>query len=267
MTGDSSRLFPQSSAPAVKDANAAFFPTWFLEGIATHTETLFTDGGRGRNPFFELEYRAFALSHRFFPLSQAAYSSDFPPADRDWIGGYLFFRYLFDKYGRDIYARIHDEYAKFPLLGPWKAIERATGKAAGALYQDMVNELEARYRSPSPVEEGRHVIPDRIGDSFLPLTTSRGWYLYRSTLDQAPAIVSYDPSTKRERLLLATPLTDSSSLTASADGERIVFSTFDATLGRSGQIVVSDLFDLAARTGKVRPTHHGRTRLAAEALA
>ncbi|HYW84176.1 MAG TPA: hypothetical protein VFB30_13010, partial [Spirochaetia bacterium] len=220
--------------------------------IATQTETFFTDGGRGRNPFFEMEYRAIALSHRFFPLSQAAYSSDFPPADRDWIGGYLFIGYLIDKYGKDIYARIHDEYAKFPLLGPWKAIERATGRPAGALYQDMVSELEARYASPSPMEEGQHMMPDRIGDYFLPVTTSRGWYLYRSTLDEAPAIVSYDPSTKRERKLLATPLTDSSSLTASADGERIVFSTFDATLGRSGQIVVSDLFDLAVSTGKVR---------------
>ncbi len=238
--------------PAVKGTGAAILPTWFLEGIATQTETFFTDGGRGRNPFFEMEYRAFALWHRFFPLSQAAYSSDFPPADRDWIGGYLFFGYLIDKYGKDIYIRIHDEYAKFPLFGPWKAIERATGRPAGALYQDMVSELEARYASPSPMEKGQHMMPDRIGDYFLPVATSRGWYLYRSTLDEAPAIISYDPSTKRERKLLAAPLTDSSSLTASADGERIVFSTFDATLGRSGQIVVSDLFDFTVSTGKVR---------------
>ena len=248
-------LFASLSAvfgPAVRDANAAFLPTWFLEGIATHTETLFTDGGRGRNPFFELEYRAFALSHRFFPLSQAAYSSDFPPADRDWIGGYLFFRYLIDNFGADVYGRIHDEYTKFPLLGPWKAIERATGRPAEAMYRAMVSELEARYDSQPLVDEGGHVMPDRIGDSFLPVTTSRGWYLYRSTLDEAPAIVCYDPSTKREQRLLATPLTDSVSLTASADGERIVFSTFDATLGRSGQIVVSDLFDLAVSTGRVR---------------
>ena len=44
--------------PAARDVNAAFLPTWFLEGIATNSETLFTDGGRGRNPFFEMEYRA-----------------------------------------------------------------------------------------------------------------------------------------------------------------------------------------------------------------
>ena len=227
-------------------------PTWFLEGIATHTETLFTDGGRGRNPFFEMEYRAFVLSHGFFPLSQAAYSSYFPPADRDWIGGYLFFRYLFDHYGNDIYVRIHDEYVKFPLLGPWKAIERTTGRPAEAMYRDMVQELEARYASQTPVDEGNRVMPERIGDYFLPVTTSRGWYLYRSTLDEAPAIVRYDPSTRRERLLLSTPLTDSVSLTASADGARIVFSTYEATLGKSGQIVASDLFELGPGDRQVR---------------
>jgi hypothetical protein len=238
--------------PAVRDANAAFLPTWFLEGIATHTETLFTDGGRGRNPFFEMEYRAFLLSHRFFPLSQAAYSSYLPPADRDWIGGYLFFRYLLDHYGSDIYLRIHDEYVKFPLFGPGKAIERATGRPAKAMYRDMVQELEARYASQTPVEEGNHVIPDRVGDYFLPVATSRGWYLYRSTPSEAPGIVLYDSATKRERLLLSTPLTDSASLTASADGKRIVFSTYEATSGKSGEIVASDLFALDPGTATVR---------------
>ncbi len=238
--------------PEVKDANAAFFPTWFLEGIATNTETLFTDGGRGRNPFFEMEYRAFVLSNRFFPLSKAAYSSYFPPADRDWIGGYLFFRYLLDHYGSDIYVRIHDEYVKFPLLGPGKAIERVTAMPAEVIYRDMVQELEARSASRTPGDEGNHVMPEKIGDYFLPVTTSRGWYLYRSTLDDAPGIVSYDPATRHERVLLSTALTDSVSLTASADGERIVFSTFEATLGKSGEIVASDLFDLDPGTVAVR---------------
>ena len=68
--------------PAVRDVNAAFLPTWFLEGIATYTETAFTDGGRGRSPFFEMEYRALVYSSSFFPLSKAAYTSFF----RRWTG-------------------------------------------------------------------------------------------------------------------------------------------------------------------------------------
>ncbi len=243
--------------PAVKEASAAFVPTWFLEGIATHSETLFTDGGRGRNPFFEMEYRAFALSHRFFPLSKAAYSSYFPPADRDWIGGYLFFRYLFDHYGSDIYIRIHDEYVKFPLLGPWKAIERATGKPADLLYGEMVAELEDHYSSQKSAEEGTEVVPKVLGDYYLPVVTSQGWYLYRSTPYAAPGIMAFDPATKRERLLLSTPLSDSASLTATADGARIAFSTYEATLGSSGEIVASDLFEMDRGTGAVRRITEG----------
>ena len=155
--------------PAVRDVNAAFLPTWFLEGIATNTETLFTDGGRGRNPFFEMEYRALVRADRFFPLSMAAYSSYFPPPDRDWIGGYLFFRFLLDNFGRDIYVRIYHEYAKFPLLGPWKAIERATGKTADAIYRDMVQELETRYmveaRQLRRAGASHRAV---VGDWFLP---------------------------------------------------------------------------------------------------
>jgi hypothetical protein len=238
--------------PAVKEASAAFLPTWFLEGIATHSETLFTDGGRGRNPFFEMEYRAFALSDRFFPLSKAAYSSYFPPADRDWIGGYLFFRYLFDHYGSEIYIRIHDEYVKFPFLGPWKAIERATGKPADLLYSDMVAELKAHYSSQKSAEEGTGVVPNDVADYYLPVITSQGWYLYRSAPDKAPGIVQFDPVSMRERILLSTPLTDSASLTASEDGTRIGFSTYEATLGSSGEIVASDLFEMDRGTGAVR---------------
>jgi len=238
--------------PGVKDANAAFLPTWFLEGIATDTETLFTDGGRGRNPFFEMEYRSFVLSHRVFPLSKAAYSSYFPPADRDWIGGYLFFHYLIDHFGKDVYVRAYDQYVKFPLLGPWKAIEHATGEPADEIYRDMVQELEAGYITLPSVHEGRPVTPGRIGDSFLPVITSRGWYLYRTTLDEPSAIVEYDPLTMRERPLLSTPLTDSASLSASADGEKIAFATCGATQGASGEIVASDLFRLDPHTRAVR---------------
>lgn len=245
-------FFSSLFGPAVRSVNAAFLPTWFLEGIATRDETEFTDGGRGRNPFFEMEYRAFALSHRFFSLSRAAYSSFFPPADRSWIGGYLFFHYLLNRYGNDIYGRIYEEYARFPVLGPWKAIERATGKSAESLYNDMLNELENRYEGRQSIEAGRLAAPKGIGDYYLPIITTRGWLLYRTTPERSPAIVVYDPANKHEQVLLQTSLTDSVSLTASPDGSRVVFSTDETTLGESGEIVASDLFELDPGTHALR---------------
>ena len=242
-----SRLF----GPAVKDANAAFLPTWFLEGIATVSETEFTDGGRGRNPFFEMEYRALAYSGRFFPLSEAAYSSFLPPADRDWIGGYLFFRYVVDRWGTGIYARIYREYASFPLLGPWKAIERATGQRPDAIYAAMIEELRGRYRGEASVAEGSRVTPDQAGDWFQPVITKRGWYLYRQTLKDPPAIVRFDPVSRTETPLVVTPITDSASLTATADGATLAFAAYQATAGASGQVVTSDLYGVDVPSGRV----------------
>ncbi len=237
---------------AVKGANMTFLPVWFIEGIATFTETLFTDGGRGRNPFFEMEYRALVLEHKFFTLRQAAYSSSFPPLDRDWLGGYLVFHYLTERYGPDIYRRIHDEYVRFPLLGPAQAIERATGRGELALYRDMLGELDTELAGERLVPPGRRVSPPGVGDYYLPVITERGWYLYRDTLYREPAIVAYDPRTTRERVIFRTPLSDSVSLTASRDGSKLVFAAYETTEGRSGEILASDLYALDPASGRER---------------
>ena len=116
----------------------------------------------------------------------------------------------------------------------------------------MVQELESEDTPPPGVDEGHVVAPARIGDYFLPVVTSSGWYLYRTTLDDAPAIVEFNSSSSRERRLISTPLTDSASLTASADGKKIAFATYNITQGKSGQIVASDLLEFDPRTGAVQ---------------
>ena len=136
------------------------------------------------------------------------------------------------------------------MLGPWKAIERVTGRKAEAIYADMIAELKERYGT-TDVREGRRINPDKTGDWFLPVITARGWYLYRQTLEDPPAIVHYDPLTRTETAMLATPLTDSISLTATEDGEMVAFATYQETEGASGQIVASDLYDLQPRTGRI----------------
>ena len=37
-------------------------PNWFVEGDATYAETVLTNGGRGRMPAFDREYRTIRLS-------------------------------------------------------------------------------------------------------------------------------------------------------------------------------------------------------------
>ncbi len=236
----------------VAGADGAFLPGWMIEGIAVNNETIFTRGGRGRDPFFELQYKGLIYDRRFFSLERAAYDSAFPPQDRIYLGGYLLVRYLLDHYGIEAFTKIHEDFVRFPLLGPWSAIEAVTGKSTAELYRAMVADLAERYREERAIPDGHRVSPDQIGNWYLPVVTARGWYAYRSNLDEPPAIVGIDPATGKERVILQTTLTDHSSLTATRDGSRIVFASLDATVGRSGSLLTSDLFGLDPVTGAVR---------------
>jgi len=236
----------------VRGADSAFLPGWIIEGIAVNNETLFTRGGRGRDPFFELQYKGLIYDRRFFSLEHAGFGSVFPPQDRIYVGGYLMMHYLLDHYGIEAFTKIHQEFVRSPLLGPWAAIEAVTGKSAPELYRAMVAELAVRYREERAIPDGDRVSPDSAGNWYLPVVTERGWYAYRSNLDEPPAIVRIDPATGKEQVILATTLTDHSSLSATKDGKRIVFASLDATIGRSGNLLTSDLFRLDPATGAVR---------------
>lgn len=244
--------FSKIFGPAYQSVDMAFLPIWFIEGLATQAETLFTSGGRGRNPFFAMEERALLYDKSFFSLEKAAYTSNFPPSDRDWLGGYLFFQYLFKEYGQSALTAIHNDFVRFPFFGPWAAIKKVTGKSAGQIYAEMIREQEQHYAESFSIPTGRQITPSVDGSYFLPQVTDRGWYLYRFTPYKAPAIVKYDPATRAERVLIATPLSDSSSLTASRDGKKLVFSTIEQTTGRSGTIVVADLFEMDVPAARVR---------------
>ncbi len=244
--------------PAVRSSDTIFLPDWMKEGVAVHNETMFTQGGRGRDPFFDMEARALILENRFFTLKQAAYGSDFPPRDRVYLGGYLIVRYLQSHFGPKTFSEIQRRFVRFPFFGPWAAIEKVTGKSANEIFRDMKRELRAKYAVYTAIPSGRLVSPAGVGDYYLPVVTNRGWYGYRSTLGSPPAIVRYDPGTKKETVLLDTSLTDYTSLTASLDGSKIVFASFDVTLGPAGTYLTSDLFALDPSTGTTRRITHSK---------
>ncbi|HUX22567.1 MAG TPA: hypothetical protein VMW69_15125 [Spirochaetia bacterium] len=242
--------------PGLTTGDEAFLPGWMIEGITTNTETIFTDGGRGRDPYFELIYKALTLDNSFFSLDQAGYGSDFPPRERIYVAGYLMVHYLLDHFGEKSFTEIHRQYVKFPFLGPWAAIKRVTGQSAEEIYRLVLHDLRQKYSKYKTISPGTLISPKGIGSYYLPVITARAWYEYRTTLDSGPAIVRYDPATKRESVLLDTLLTDETSLTATADGSRIVFSTFDVTPGPAGTEYTADLFSLNPESHATRRITH-----------
>ncbi len=230
----------------------AFLPGWMLEGPTTNLETIFTSGGRGRNPFFEAQYKAPAMEGELFSLAQASYASAYPPSGRIYVAGWVLVDHLLDEYGMDVVTRIMDEYLPFPFFGPWKAIERVTGKTARDIYADMKADLEERYRADAAVVGGRLVSPDRIGDWRHPVPTARGLYASRSDLESYRSIIRLAPDGS-EQTIATLPLTDPFSFTATADGATLyAASFFSDRRPTDGEVVVSDLSVIDAESGSVR---------------
>jgi hypothetical protein len=234
-------------------ASSIFLPGWMLEGPTTNLETLFTAGGRGRNPFFEALYKAPTMEGRLFSLSQASYASAFPPSGRIYVAGYVLVDHLLRTYGEEAFTRIMDAYLAFPFFGPWTAIRKVTGKTAGEIYGDMKAGLEERYREAAGIAGGRLASPDRIGDWQHPVSTERGIYASRADLDRFPAIVRLDPADGSEEEIASISVTDPSSFTATADGRTVYAASFFADWRPTdGEEVVSDLSAIDVETGSVR---------------
>lgn len=62
----------------ISSVPSGFIPLWAVEGIAVKLETDLTEGGRGRNPFFEMKYKSEILEDSFYSWKKAAYPSSFP---------------------------------------------------------------------------------------------------------------------------------------------------------------------------------------------
>jgi hypothetical protein len=244
-----SRIFGDET----KWLNRVFLYTgWMVEGITTNLETIFTNGGRGRNPYFEMIWKAMIMEGRLFSADQANYSSAFPPGgDRIYVAGYMLVHYLMEKFGTDVFARIHDEYIRFPFLGPTKAIISVTGESVPEIFAGMKKYYEDKYEHDKTIPGGKRITTDAIGNYYLPIVTDKGLILYRNTLEKQSGVIIYDPVNKKEELLFEADLHDEASLTADKSGNTIVFSSdaFDYT--RQPESICADLYLYESTGGNI----------------
>ncbi|MBN2656599.1 MAG: hypothetical protein JXR86_06030 [Spirochaetales bacterium] len=234
-------------------ANGAFLPAWMVEGIAVYLESKHTAGGRGNNLYFQAFTKAAAWERKYPAVNQLAYSSDFPPYNRIYSYGYILTEYLMRTYGEDIMNRIYSRYVRFPLLGPFHAIKKETGRNLSEIYGNMIAAEKEKYISAfseaSPYSS-KKISPagEIIGDRIHPVPTDRGTILYRRDQQSPPALILID-NEGGETLILETGLTEGSSFSADLMGETLVFAAPDYSMYHSyGYSLVSDLFILKGGT-------------------
>lgn len=124
-------------------------PLWFREGDAVVTETIYSKGGRGRLPSFNMEYRALRLAGRQFSYEKGNWFSyrDFVP--NPYRSGYYMVNKLRREHGPDIWQRILDDtYRRKGFFYPFsRAMKSLTGYSTPKLYEATMAELDSTFEA------------------------------------------------------------------------------------------------------------------------
>jgi hypothetical protein len=120
-------------------------PNWFFEGDATYSETVLTNGGRGRMPKFDREYRTMRLSGLDYSYEKASRNSrkDFVP--NIYRHGYYLTSFARKYFGTDIWTRVlEDTYKRKGFFYPFnRSLKALTGFRTKDLYNAAMKELDS----------------------------------------------------------------------------------------------------------------------------
>lgn len=171
-------------------------PEWALEGLTTVLETELTDGGRGRSPYFELEFKAPALENSLISYKDIGKEIE-PPVGQSYIMGYLIMRSIADHWGLQALADIE---RNRNIRTSWKqSVKLVTGCTPDEIYRDAKIALTKKYAAERQISEGITISsrttntdyskPAIIFDdgSLIALRTTRG---------KRSAVVKFNPSLK-----------------------------------------------------------------------
>ena len=234
MSPESGWLYELSKffGPILRPAPSVFQPGWVIEGITTYTETRFSKGGRGRNPYFEMIYRAQITENAMPSLKQAAYNPYIQPYGRIYVVGYMMINYLFETYGDDVMARFYRQMEKNPLA-PYRAFEIVTGKPTETLYRDMIRFYSERFEPLYDLPLGERFSKGVRIDYGRPVATIQGILSYQNASNENPSrFVFLDPDTGAEQPIAFASLTDANDYDALFDGSRILYSGYEISFGR-----------------------------------
>ncbi|HXD79416.1 MAG TPA: hypothetical protein VN616_16480 [Puia sp.] len=184
-------------------ANSLAVPNWFWEGDAVFQETLVSEQGRGRLPYFFNGYRALWAGNRHYSWMKLRNGSlrDYVP---DWYPlGYMLVAYGRQTYGDQFWRRVgHDAAAFRPVLYP---LQGAIRRYSGISFPEFRTRALDHFRASCPIDPGaasdrfarthRHFVADEEFPQFI----GRDSLLYmRTTYTRVPAFELLDLHDGRE---------------------------------------------------------------------
>ena len=137
----------------------ASVPDWFYEGDAVYNETVHSEQGRGRIPFFTNQYKSLWVDNKQYSWMKLRNGSlkDYVP--NHYPLGYLMVNYGYEKYGADFWGKVTKDAASYKSL--FYPFQHAIKKHAGVDYETFRKQAfdhykvnsDMQYRSPPKAEQ------------------------------------------------------------------------------------------------------------------
>jgi hypothetical protein len=194
-------------------ANSLAVPNWFWEGDAVYQETLISDQGRGRLPFFFNSFRSLWAGDKRYSWMKLRNGSlrDYVP---NWYPlGYMMVAYGRERYGDDFWRKVTSDAASFHgLFYPLqKGIQRYSGISFTQFRSDALNFFrgplgpEATAVSPAAATADSFARAHKhfAADQEFPQFMGRDSLLYmRSSYKRIPAFIVRDLRNGKEARLV-----------------------------------------------------------------
>lgn len=245
-----------------------FQPLAFLEGLATFEETRLVEGGRGKDPLYDMFLRAAVLESALPSMDQALGNYDlgyFQPGAHVYLYGYTWFEMLDRHFGAEGIRDLQKRFASTTgLMVPGEAVRRVLGQEMESLWRRMRQELEARYRDEiATIRAAGETRPEPLE----PAAASGAWVALSPRLSPDGRYLAYaasgpyledlrvvDLASGRDRQLAVGLTTAPGGLDWSRDGRYVLYAAADDVAGR----LFSDLYGVEVATGRVERLTHGR---------
>ena len=228
----------------IRGADYSSIPGWALEGLTTVLETELTNGGRGRSPYFELDFKAPTLDNNLIPYRLIGTEQE-PPYGQIYVMGYLIMRSIVDRCGIQALADIERNRTDGRS---WEdSVKLVTGKTPQDIYREVKIALEKKYADERKIPEGKIISPNATNSNYCQpaIIFDDGSMIALTDTPNGTSAVLLDPTQKdgtryyydesftpKETILFKANFHDSRSITAD-ENKTVYFSAADQRLDRN----------------------------------
>jgi hypothetical protein len=193
--------------PLFEELKLALFginlPSWYFEGDAVGIETILTPSGLGRQPDFDMVFRANVLSNKKFSYSKNYLGSVKNNTPGYYPLGYFMVTKMRRDFGPDILDKVLNRIAKFPLR-PFNfsnSFKKYSGYNTQQLHQKTISEMDSLWN-----QQSQEIKPENYQSINNLNLKNPSNYLFPFLIDSGNLLCLKDSKSSTTAITLLSPL-------------------------------------------------------------